>query len=115
MIHTSTSIDEACDEFPRLLEGLSIIPNNSMKTHTFTASPKAALVGRSFCGEADVQRMREACQATKKEISFIVQGPQSLGTHFGPGYPDTIAKSLRSLLDEMRGNGTLGKDGNFEY
>lgn len=115
VIHTSTSIPEACNEFPRLLQSLPVTPTNNMGTHNYTSPPKAALIGRSFCGKSDVQQMRDACRDKGQEMSWIVQGAPSLGAVFGPGYAETIAMNLRGLLDELRDTGKLGRDEVFEY
>ena len=122
VIQFITSVQRCKTEIPILLRGGQPTPDpDNVGTHNFSAPPQAVIFGRGFTAE-NIQEIRQQCGGSNSGLAWLqggadgtgdgkVKPPDKSDAAALDAYADKTAAQVKSVLNELKISGKLGKDG----
>ncbi|KAF2169299.1 hypothetical protein M409DRAFT_20525 [Zasmidium cellare ATCC 36951] len=121
-----TSIARAKSEISTLQAGKSPPSDtDNVGSHNFSQRPQAVIFGRAYSDEA-VEELRQHCGGSESGLAWVLSTKESrnrAAKAFPYGgdqdafnrYADKTTAVTKSLLDQLKREGKLGKDGVYHY
>ncbi|KAK4503687.1 hypothetical protein PRZ48_004602 [Zasmidium cellare] len=121
-----TSLPRAKSDLTTLLAGKSPPPDpDNVGSHNFSQKPQAVVFGRAYTDEA-VEELRQHCGGSESGLAWVMSTKEARdkvmkGFPYGGDqeafnrYADKTTAITKGVLEDLRREGKLGRDGVYYY